>query len=110
LLIIWGCVGFVSMFVFSVILVIIMVEDPSSTKTKVIWSILGVAGTFLVNVFRIVTLFVGFYFYGYEYDKVHLYIGYILFFAWIALFFYLFSKRNVVYQKIRMTFLAHTKR
>jgi len=101
-LIIWGCVGFFSMFVFSVILIVIMLEDPSSIKTKVVWLILGVLGTFFVNLIRIVTLFVGIYFYGYEFYEVHLYIGYILFITWIAVFFYLFSKRNVISQKIGM--------
>lgn len=106
LMIIWGCIGFISIFIFSIILIVIMFEDPSSTKTKVIWSILGVLGTFFVNIFRIVTIFVGFYFYGYEYEIVHLYIGYVLFILWSVIFLYLFSKRNVISQKIRM---AHAK-
>jgi len=101
LMIAWGCVGFYSMFVFCVILIIIMLEDPSSTKTKVLWSTLGVLGTFLVNIIRIVTLFVGLYFYGYEFYDTHLYTGYILFITWIAVFFYLFAKRNIILQKIR---------
>lgn len=99
LVIIWGCIGFISMFVFSVILIVIMLEDPSNTKTKVIWSFLGMLGTFFVNIIRLVTIFVGFYFYGYEYDAVHLYIGYVLFITWSVIFFYLFSKRNVFSEK-----------
>lgn len=102
LMIIWGCVGFISMFVFSIILIVIMSEDPSSTQTKVLWSIFGVLGTFFVNIIRIATIFVGFYFFGYEYDIVHLYIGYILFITWSVIFFYLFSKRNVLSQKMKM--------
>ena len=98
----WGCVGFVGVFLFSVILIVIMLEDPSSPKTKVIWSVIGVSGMFFVNLIRIVTIFVGFYFYGYDFDKVHLYLGYILFITWSVIFFYLFSKRNVISQKIRM--------
>jgi len=100
--IIWGCIGFIGMFIFSIILIVIMSEDPSNTKTKVIWSFLGVLGTFLVNIFRLVTVFVGFYFYGYEFDIVHLYMGYVLFIAWSVIFLYLFSKRNVISKRIRM--------
>jgi len=101
-MVLWGCVGFFSMFVFSVILIVIMLEDPSSSKTKAIWSFLGVLGIFFVNIIRLVIIFVVSYFSGYEYFTVHLYLGYILFITWSVIFFYLFSKRNVISQKIGM--------
>jgi len=102
LIIVWGCIGFTSMFIFSVILVLIMSEDPSSIRTKIVWSILGVLGTFLVNIIRLVTIFVGFHFYGYRFYDIHLYMGYVLFISWSVVFLYLFSKRNTISQKIRM--------
>lgn len=102
LMIIWGCVGFTSMFIFSIILILLMSEDPSSVKTKVVWSIIGVLGTFLVNIIRLLAIFIGFYFYGYQFFEVHLYLGYILFISWSVIFLFLFSKRNVISQKIRM--------
>lgn len=106
----WACVGFTSMYIFSIILVVIMSEDPSSTKTKVIWSIIGVLGTFFIGIIRLVTIFVGFYFYGYEYGEiVHSFIGYILFITWSVIFLYLFSKRNTILQKIRTIYLLSTK-
>jgi len=90
------------MYIFSIILVVIMSEDPSSTKTKVIWSIIGMLGTFFIGIIRLVTIFVGFYFYGYEQGQIiHSYIGYILFILWSLIFLYLFSKRNTISQKIR---------
>lgn len=110
LMFVWGCIGFISMYVFSTILIVIMSEDPSSTKTKVIWAILGVLGIFFVNIIRILTIFVGFYFYGYAFDQVHLYIGYVLFITWSIIYLYLFSKRDVASQKIRMIYAKMKKR
>jgi len=106
----WGCVGFSSVFVFSVILIVIMLEDPSNTKTKAIWSILGVLGIFIVNIIRLVIIFVVSYFSGYEYLTVHLYLGYILFMVWNVIFFYLFSKRNVISQKMTTIQVKISKR
>jgi exosortase/archaeosortase family protein len=106
LLFVWACVGFISMYIFSIILVFLLFEEPSSVKTKVIWAIIGVLGTFVVNIIRIVTLVAGFYFYGYQYgETIHSYIGYILFVTWSLIFLYLFSKRNTILQKIRMPFV-----
>lgn len=100
--IVWACVGFASMYIFSIILVVVMSEDPSDTKTKVIWASIGVLGTFFINIFRLIVVFVG-YSYGYEYGElVHPYAGYVLFIAWSAIFLCTFSKRNVISQKIKM--------
>jgi len=101
----WACVGFTSMYVFSIILVVILSEDPSDAKTKVRWSIIGVLGIFFVNIIRVVTVFVGYYFYGYELGgRLHSSMGYVLFIAWTVIFLYLFSKRNVISQKIRIVY------
>ena len=107
LVFVWACVGFISTYIFSIILVVILSEEPSNIKTKIIWSIIGVLGIFALNILRIVTLFAGYYFYGYEYGQiVHSYIGYILFILWSLIFLYLFSKRNTISLKIR---LLHAK-
>ncbi len=98
----WACVGFAGMYIFSIILVLIMLEDPSSAKTRVIGAIIGVLGTFFIGMIRLITIFVGFHFYGYGYGQaIHSFIGYILFITWTVIFFYLFSKRNTISQKIR---------
>lgn len=99
----WPCVGFTSVYIFSMILAVILSEDPSHAKTKMIWAVTGVLGTFFVNIIRLVAVFVGFYFYGYKLGgTIHSFIGYILFIAWTVIFLYLFSKRNVISQKARI--------
>jgi len=103
LVIVWACVGFISMYIFSTILVVILSETPSNIKTKITWSIIGVLGIFALNILRIVTLIAGYYFYGYETGQIiHSYIGYILFITWNMVFLYLFSKRNTISLKIRL--------
>jgi exosortase/archaeosortase family protein len=100
--IVWACVGFATMYIFSIILVVVMAEEPSNIKTKVIWAIVGVLGTFFINLLRLTIVLAG-YSYGYEYgNMVHPYIGYILFLAWSAMFLYIFSKRNVISQKMKI--------
>ena len=105
LIIVWACVGFISMYIFSTILVVILSETPSNIKNKIIWSIIGVSGILALNILRIVTLIAGYIFYGYETGQIiHSYIGYILFITWSMIFLYLFSKRDKISQKIRTMF------
>jgi len=103
----WACVGFDSLFTFTIILIITLSEEPTSLKTKTLWSLIGIVGTILVNIIRVVIIFLAHYFYGYEVGgRVHYAIGYVLFIGWIIIFFYVFSKRQIVSQRLMM---LHTK-
>ncbi len=94
---VWGCVGFASLFVFSVILVVVLAETPGRAKTKALWAVPGILGTFLLNILRIVLIFVTDYFYGSEVGaQVHYFIGYVLFLTWTTVFLYIFQKKVVV--------------
>lgn len=100
--IIWNCVGINSVLVFTIVLVVLLFEDPSSTRTKLLWSVLGVIGTIVVNFIRVTLIFVTDYLYGFEAGgNVHFSIGYIFFFIWLGLFFYMFSKREAISMKLR---------
>lgn len=110
--IIWNCVGIDSILIFTMVLVIMLFEDASSTRTKLLWSLIGVSGTIVVNFVRVTLIFVIDYLYGAEAGgNVHLSIGYVLFFIWLGLFFYLFSKREAISMKIRLIVRAlhHSK-
>lgn len=92
---IWGCVGFASALIFSIILVIVLFEETCSLRTKMLWSIIGLIGVFFLNIFRVVMIFITDYFYGYEAGaQVHYFIGYAIFITWISIFFYAFSKKH----------------
>lgn len=92
----WECVGAYSALVFSTILVVIMFEEQARRKTKISWSAMGIIGTFIINIIRILMIVLAYRYYGYELAwTIHNFIGgYVLFFAWLAVFFYAFSKRK----------------
>jgi len=99
---VWGCVGVHSTLIFSIILVIVLFEESSSLRAKILWSVAGILGTLFVNIIRIITIFLADYYYGFEVGgTVHYFIGYVLFIIWLAIFFYIFSKRQVILEKIR---------
>jgi exosortase/archaeosortase family protein len=98
---VYECIGVYSALVFSIILVVILFEDPSDLKVKVTYSVAGVLGTFALNIVRVTIIFLADYFYGVEVGGlVHYIIGYILFASWLVFFFYAYSKRKTVKMKI----------
>ena len=98
---VYECIGVYSILVFSIILVVILFEDPSGLKVKLAYSVAGLLGTFVVNVFRVTTIFVTDYFYGADAGAtIHYVIGYVLFSAWLAVFLYIYSKRQTLHAKM----------
>jgi len=98
---VYECIGVYSLLVFSIILVVILFEDPSGLKVKVAYSIAGLLGTFAINIFRVTMIFITDYFYGAEAGAtIHYIIGYALFSTWLVCFFYIYSKRQIIQTKI----------
>ena len=99
---VWGCVGVYSILIFSIILVIVLFEEPTRLKTRILWSVIGILGTLFVNIIRITIIYLADYFYGFEVGgQVHYFIGYALFITWLAIFFYTFSKRHAILGKVQ---------
>lgn len=99
---VYWCLGVFSVLVFSIILVIVLVEDSSSWKVKLLASFVGILGTFALNIVRVILILLTDYFYGAEAGStVHYIIGYAFFSAWLVIFLYVYSKRNVVYNKMQ---------
>jgi len=99
--IVYECIGVYSALVFSIILVVILFEDPSSLKVKLAYSIVGILGTFASNILRVTIIYLTNYFYGARVGAtVHYVIGYALFSAWLACFFSIYSKRRTLHAKI----------
>jgi len=96
------CIGIYSFLTFAIIIVVTMMEDPSNLRTKLLWSVAGIIGTFVINIIRVSFIFVGIYFYGFEiWSGIHSVIGYILFILWLAIFFLIFSKRQATLNKFQ---------
>ena len=97
-----GCLGIYSFLAFSVIVVVTMIEEFASVRTKFLWSVGGVIGTFVVNIIRVSLISVVIYYFGYErWGEIHSWIGYALFLLWLGFFFVVFSKREVIQNKIQ---------
>lgn len=96
-----GCIGIHSFLIFSVIIVVTMMEELASVRTKLFWSVTGAVCTFFVNIVRVSLIAVVIYF-GYErWGEIHSLIGYALLLLWLAFFFIAFSKRKVIRNRIR---------
>ena len=97
-----GCIGIYSFLTFAIIIVVTMIEDRSALQTRLLWSVAGIVGTFFVNIVRVSLIFAVIYYFGYEdWSKIHTPIGYVLFIAWLALFFFVFSERQAITRKLR---------
>lgn len=91
----WNCVGVSSVLIFSIILVILLIEEPSNLKSKMVWSTIGISGVLTLNVLRVVIIFIADRFYGAEVGgTIHYFIGYAIFISWLAIFLYLYSKKT----------------
>jgi len=100
-----GCIGFESFLVFCVIVVVTMMEERASIKTKLLWSVGGLLGTFIINIIRVSLISVVIYYFGYErWGEIHSWIGYALFLLWLGFFFMLFSAREAIRNKTRAFF------
>jgi len=105
---VYECVGVFSTLVFSIILVIVLIEDPSSWKVKLLAAAVGVLGTFAINIVRVTIVLLTDYLYGAEAGaNVHYIIGYALFSAWLAIFMFTYSKRQTLRIKIQSLLPRH---
>ena len=97
----YECIGVYSMLVFSVILVVILLEDPANAKTRLAYSIIGLTGILTLNILRVTIIFLADYYYGTQFGgNVHYVIGYALFSTWLILFLYAYAKRQTTQERI----------
>jgi len=91
----WSCVGVSSALIFSIILIVLLIEEHNNLKTRMIWSIIGISGIWILNVLRVVVILLADYFYGAEVGgMIHYVIGYTIFITWLTMFLYLLSKKT----------------
>lgn len=91
----WYCVGVSSILIFSIILVILLIEEHGNLRTRLTWSLVGVIGVAALNVLRVLIIFMADYFYGAEVGgTIHYVIGYAIFITWLTIFLYLYTKKT----------------
>lgn len=101
--VIWGCVGVYGALVFSILLVVILLEEPASLKAKIPWAFIGLIGVLVLNVIRVVIVLTIAYYYDFNVAElaVHPYLGYALFLTWLLLFLSMFSKRQTILRQVK---------
>jgi len=98
-----GCIGVYSLMIFSILIVVTMVETSAPKRTKLLWTIFGLIGVFVLNIIRLIIVVATMYFYGWDFgQQVHQVIGYVLFLSWLTLFLFLFSQRQTIAQKLHL--------
>ncbi|HKM50892.1 MAG TPA: exosortase/archaeosortase family protein, partial [Candidatus Bathyarchaeia archaeon] len=95
LVVYWPSVGVQSILIYSVVMVVIAAKLQAPRMRKLIYALVGISGTILLNVVRIFSIA----YYGYAYattgqqlDAFHNAIGEILFPIWIVVFLMLIIK------------------
>lgn len=81
------CTGIKGMLAYGSLAILMIVDVKSSINRKGIVISAGLIGTFVVNLLRLIAIFLAMYFLGTELGTlVHAYLGYTLFIVWIFIF------------------------
>lgn len=89
----WACAGLEELALISVILYILISSFELSRRRAVLWLAMGIAGSFVINIIRMVILVWVAHTRGIDTMLwVHTHLGDVLFLIWIALFWLLFFK------------------
>jgi len=97
-----GCIGVYSAILFSILIVVTMIETSAPKRTKLLWAIIGLIGIFVLNIIRLLIVVAAMYNYGWDFgQQVHQVAGYILFLSWIAVFLLVFSQRQAITNRLR---------
>ena len=98
-----GCIGIYSVILFSILIVVTMVETSAPNRTKLAWMVLGLIGVFVLNIISLLIVIASMYAYGWDFgQQVHQVIGYVLFLSWLTIFLFLFSQRQTIAQKLHI--------
>ncbi|MEM3627177.1 MAG: archaeosortase/exosortase family protein, partial [Candidatus Bathyarchaeia archaeon] len=81
------CTGIKGMLAYGSLAVLMILDVEAPCKRKLLWTAIGLAGTFLINILRLLSIFLAAYFL--EIDTamaIHTYLGYSLFIVWVMAF------------------------
>lgn len=82
-----SCTGVKGMLAYGSLAILMILDVKATNKRKVLSTAIGFLGTFLVNILRLLTIFLAAYFFGIDAGMaVHIYLGYSLFIIWVLLF------------------------
>jgi thaumarchaeosortase len=99
----WPSSGVVSMIVYSLVILVLMVKLDASRGRKIIYAVIGAAGTYFVNVIRITLIVLYVTYISLNVEAFHQSIGEVLFIAWIFIYLLLvihFENLNATRQQL----------
>lgn len=101
LAIFWPSSGVVSMIVYSLVILVLMVKLDAPRKRKVLYAVVGAAGTYFVNVIRIILIVLYVTYIGLDVEAFHQSIGEVLFITWIFIYLLLVIRmENARYRQL----------
>ncbi len=86
LVIYWPSSGVVSMLVYSLVILVLMVKLDASRTRKIIYAVIGAAGTYFVNVIRITLIVLYITYISLDFEAFHASVGEVLFVIWIFIY------------------------
>ncbi len=82
-----SCTGVKGMFAYGSLAILLVIGRAGTRSSKIAIAIVGLAGTFLVNVGRLLAIFIAGYWWGVDAAlRFHTYVGYGFFIAWVLVF------------------------
>ena len=82
----WPSSGVVSMIVYSLVILVLMVKLEAPRRRKLVYAVVGAAGTYLVNVIRITSIVLYVTYISLDVEAFHQSIGEVLFICWIFIY------------------------
>lgn len=82
-----ACTGIKGMLAYGSLAILMILDIKTTFKRKLLWTVIGTLGTFLVNIVRLFSIFLAAYLLEIETAlAIHTYLGYSLFIVWIFMF------------------------
>lgn len=82
-----SCTGIKGMLAYGSLAILMILDIKTTYKRKLIWTAIGLIGTFIVNILRLLSIFLAAYLLEIETAvAIHTYLGYSLFIVWVLIF------------------------
>jgi len=98
------CTGIKGMLSYGSLAILMILDIKATYRRKLLWTAIGTIGTFIINIIRLLSIFLAAYFL--EIDAaltIHTYLGYSLFIVWVLIFWTIAFKYMVPSKPIKLS-------
>ena len=99
-----SCTGIKGMLAYGSLAILMILDIEATYKRKLLWTAIGIIGTFMVNILRLLSIFLAAYLL--EIDTalaIHTYLGYSLFIIWVLIYWIIAFKYMLTPLQIAIT-------